>query len=207
MCDSSLREIGIQIGRLKLRIAGPRHQSESTERISLWWGLTSSAIALSQHLATRCSLRGERIVELGCGLGLAGITGGLLGAGVTFTDYVGSALTQAETNCRLNGVDPAMVDFVTLDWEQPKNIGRFSLVLGSEILYDYFTHSGLINVLGRVLDQGGTILLADRKRLVVSRFLGRLTRKGFSSYEETVSVRVAGFPEQDVTIFTLRRIT
>jgi predicted nicotinamide N-methyase len=203
MHDSTLQEISISIGRLRVFMAGPRDQSESGERISFWWGLTSAAVALSRHLEARGALRGERIVELGCGLGLAGITAGLLGAKVTFTDYVATALAHAEQNCRLNGVASAMADFVPLDWEDPGDIGKFSLALGSEILYDYFTHSALIDLLERILEPNGTILFADRKRLVVSRFLGRLAGKGFKCTEETIPVRIEGFPEQDITIFAL----
>lgn len=204
MHDSNLQDIAVSIGRLDVRVTGPREYSDSGERISFWWGLTSAAIAVSRHLEARGALRGRRVVELGCGLGLAGITAGLLGARITFTDYVSTALEHAERNCRLNGLDPRAADFVTLDWEQPEEIGRFDMVLGSEILYDYFTHSALIDVLRRIVEPSGTILLADRKRLVVSRFLGRLTAKGFPCVEETVTVRVEGFPEQDVTVFTLR---
>lgn len=207
MHDSTIQEISLPIGRLRVSIAGPRDQAESGDRISFWWGLTSAAIALSRYLEAGGTLRGERIVELGCGLGLAGITAGLLGAKVTFTDYVVTALAHAELNCRLNGVRSAMTDFVTLDWEDPGDIGRFDLVLGSEVLYDYFTHSALIDLLGRILEPNGTILFADRKRLVVSRFLGRLTGKGFKCTEETMPVRIEGFPEQDVTIFALNRPT
>ncbi len=205
MHDSTLQEISVPVGLLQVSITGPKDQSESGERISFWWGLTSAAIALSRHLEARCTLQDKRIVELGCGLGLAGIAAGLLGAKVTFTDYVATALAHAEQNCRLNGVDSAMTDFVALDWEKPANIGRFDLVLGSEILYDYFTHSALIDLLGRILEPDGTILLADRKRLVVSRFLGRLAGKGFKCSEETISVHLEGFPDQDITIFTLIR--
>lgn len=207
MHDSIDQEITLPIGSLNVRIAGPRDQAESGERISFWWGLTSAAVALSRHIEARGSLRGKRIVELGCGLGLAGVTAALLGATVTFTDYVSTALGHAERNCRLNGVDPTSVRFVTLDWEHQGDVDRFDVVLGSEILYDYFTHSALIKVLDRVLEPDGTILLADRKRLVVSRFLGRLAGKGFGCTEETVPVRIEGLPEQDVTIFTLSRTT
>ena len=88
LSNSAVDEISIPIGSLDVRMLAPRRREESDSRISFWWGITSAAIALARHMEARGSLRGQRVVELGCGLGLAGITAGLLGADVLFTDYV-----------------------------------------------------------------------------------------------------------------------
>lgn len=184
----------------------PRRREESDFRISFWWGITSAAIALARHIEAGGSLHGRRVVELGCGLGLAGITAGLKGADVLFTDYVPEALEFALKNAQMNGLTDQTVKSALLDWDDPGEIERFNIVLGSEILYDYFFHGSLIKLLETILEPGGAIILADRKRLVVTRFLGRLGDGGYRCEETRSQVAVAGFPEQGISIFTLRRM-
>ena len=181
----------------------PQRREESDTRISFWWGITSAAIALARHIEAGESLHGCRVVELGCGLGLAGITAGLSGADVLFTDYVPEALEFAHKNAQMNGLTDQAVKSALLDWEDPEEIEPFNIVIGSEILYDYFFHGSLIRLLKTILQPGGTIILADRKRLVVTRFLGRLVDVGFRCVETKSQVALAGFPEQEISIFTL----
>jgi predicted nicotinamide N-methyase len=204
--DSELQEMDIPIGNMSVRVVAPMDREESDERISFWWGVTSSAVALSRQLATHAGLEGARVVELGCGLGLAGITAGLLGAWVTFTDYMPEALEYARRNALLNGLDEDRIALANLDWEAPAVQGTFDLVIGSEIAYDYFTHSALIKVMERLLASGGRILMAERNRLAVSRFVGRLIGRGFEASAATSTIVVPGLPNQEITIFTLQRL-
>lgn len=203
--DSGLQEMDIPIGDLSVRVLAPRDREESGERISFWWGVTSAAVALSRQLAAMGDLSGIRSVELGCGLGLAGITAGLLGASVTFTDYMPEALEFARRNALLNGLDEDRIAFVQLDWEAPSVEETFDLVIGSEIAYDYFTHGALIKVMEKLLATRGQILLAERNRLAVSRFVGRLIGRGLGSSAATSAVVVPGLPNQEITVFTIQR--
>ncbi len=112
---------------------------------------------------------------------------------------------MAEANAGLNGLDARRADFRTLDWESPGHLEHFDLIIGSEILYDYFFHGSLISLLKQAAGKTGRVMLADRKRLAVQRFIGRATQHGFGSREELVHVRMAGFPEQEISIFTLEK--
>ena len=183
----------------------PRSRDESGSRISFWWGITSAAIALARYVEANGSLRGRRVAELGCGVGLAGITAGLCGAEVLLTDYVPEALDFARRNAQLNDLASQTIKSAVLDWEEPGAIGPFSFVLGSEILYDYFFHGSLIKLIQAILEPDGKILLADRKRLVVTRFIGRLVDKGFRCVETRYWIALDGFPEQEISIFALER--
>lgn len=198
-------EIVVPVGHLHVRMAVPESQSESAERVTFWWSVTSSAIALAEFLCSMGPLSGNRVLELGCGPGLAGISAGMLNAEVMFTDYIPGALRLARRNAALNGLDAGRIDFRILDWEAPEDLDTFDLVIGSEILYDYFFHGSLIGLLERATDVNSRIILADRKRLVVQRFLGRLRDHGFRGDEHSLQVRAAGFPQQETTVFTLQR--
>jgi predicted nicotinamide N-methyase len=198
-------ELTVPVGHLDVHMLVPAGREDLSDRITFWWGVTSSAVALSRHLEEMGSLAGESVVEVGCGLGLAGITAGLLGATVTFTDYVRDALDHAERNCEINGLNRDRRSFAVLDWEHPGQREQFSLVLGSEVVYDYFFHGALVKLLEVLVRPGGRILLADRKRLCVSRFLGRMIDKGFACRETTARVFLEGFPDHEVSIFALTR--
>jgi protein N-lysine methyltransferase METTL21A len=195
----------IPVGELSVRMSAPLAAEEIPERLSFWWGITSAAVALARGLESAGGLSGESVMELGCGTGLAGVTAGLLGAHVTFTDYVEDALTFARTNSLLNGLNESATRYCVLDWENPKDHGVFDLVLGAEVVYDYFFHGCLLLLLERLVSPNGRVMLADRKRLCVSRFIGRMISRGFICEQASSHVALDGFPHQEITIFTLRR--
>ena len=199
------QEIHIPLPGNQVRLYHPGVQKEPEDRISFWWNVTPAAIALAEYLAETGDLTGKRVIELGCGLGLAGITAAMLGATVLFTDYMPEALELAEKNARLNTIPENMTDFMIVDWEHTPEMPRFDIILGSEILYDYFFHSSLIKMLKHILHPEGIILLTDRKRLVVSRFIGQLAHAGFVSSESHKFPRYQGFPKQEISIFHLTR--
>lgn len=76
----------------------------------------------ASHLAVR---PGERVLELGCGLGLAAVLLARQGARVVATDVVASAVATTRANAVLNGVD---VDVRLGDCYAPVAGERFDLV-------------------------------------------------------------------------------
>ena len=188
-------------GPFELELLAPRDMEEEPgQRISFWFGLTCAAVALARHLATGPSLAGQRVLELGCGLGLAGLAAGRRGAEVTFSDMMPEALLFARDNALRNGLRGARV--LQLDWERPGALERYDLLLGAEVAYDYFHHDDLLAVLQQALAVGGRILLADRRRLAIDRFLGRLLGRGFTCREQRQRVALLGL-EQEVSVFSL----
>lgn len=205
--QKTVEEISIPVGDLHIRMLAPQDEADSDSRITFWWGITSAAVALARHIESHVeSFSGKRVIELGCGLGLAGITAGLAGANVLFTDYMPQALEFAEKNARLNRLANGTFRAQVLDWEYPADLPKFDVVLGTEIVYDYFFHGALIRLLQQIVRPQGAIFLADRKRLCVSRFIGRMTASGFRPTEATSRVELPGFPDQEISIFTLSRL-
>jgi predicted nicotinamide N-methyase len=151
------------------------------------------------------NLSGKKVLELGSGIGLTGIAALLRGAEVTFSDYLPDALESAADNVKINGLSSERASFLVLDWEDSVRVPSFDLILGAEIVYDYFFHGSLIKLMEKALAPGGRIILADRKRLVVARFVGRLLSKGFVCNEKVSMFHVEGFPKQEITIFDIAR--
>ena len=111
----------------------------------------------------------------------------------------------ARRNSLLNGLGGPRARYRVLDWENPGDHGTFGLVLGAEVVYDYFYHGCLLMLLERLVTPNGRIMLADRKRLCVSRFVGRMIHRGFICEQTESRVAMDGFPDQEITIFTLSR--
>jgi predicted nicotinamide N-methyase len=183
----------------------PPQREDIGEWITYWWEVSSAAAALAGHLITRADLSGVRVMELGCGLGPAGLCAALAGADVLFTDGDQESVDRALANARLNGAQAHRIHGRVVDWEAPGDLPKFDMIVGAEILYEYYFHGALLDVCDHALVSNGSVILADRKRLCVERFLGRLRGRGFSGVESTTRVDLPGFPKQDVSLFTLRR--
>jgi len=196
----------LPVGDRSVRVVVPdRGVEEEGDRISLWWGVTTSAVALAEALLDGTDRSGQRAIELGCGAGLGGIAAGLAGAHVTFTDLVPEALENACRNARRNGLPERRCATLALDWEAPTAAGRHDLVLGAEVTYDYFLHDALLRLLDQVCTPGGEVWLADRRRLVVDRFVGRLHTQGWTVDGSVSTVDVVGLPRQQVTVWRCSR--
>jgi len=200
--------LDLPVGSARVSLLVPTDTDDETgSRLSMWWGLTTSEIALAEHLSNRRDIRDLAIVELGCGLGLAGVVAACRGASVTFTDFEDRALQYSQAHAELNGVPSDRCRFVRVDWSEPPDIGPFDLVLGAEVAYDYFFHDDLIRLVDRWVAPAGHLLLADRKRLVVDRALGRLVSRGFRATETRRRIRRDGFPVQEISLWELRRVS
>jgi predicted nicotinamide N-methyase len=195
----------IHIENQTIRLSAPQNVSEPEDRISFWSGLTTSSINLAHRIMCRENLSGKKVLELGSGIGLTGIAALFRGAEVTFSDYLPEALETVANNVNINGLSSERASFLVLDWEDSVRGPCFDLIMGAEIVYDYFFHGSLIRLLEGGLSPDGRILLADRKRLVVSRFVGRLLSKGFVCNEELSVFHLDGFPKQEITIFEITR--
>lgn len=196
----------LRVGDLQIRLIFPGSRPESPDRISFWWGVTSSSLALARFIESSNSFSNRDVLELGSGVGLGGLVAALKGARVTFTDYMDEALDTARQNTIINKAYDENVRFVNLDWEFPFPVGVFDIIIGSEIVYDYLTHSSLEKLMINALKPHGVIVIADRDRMVVNRFMGRLIQKGFSCNKTGVMISDPGFPLQEITIYVLERL-
>src|SRR5690349_21867958 len=73
------------------------HAFEEEEFLPYWAELWPSGVALAKAIADR-SLRGARVLELGCGLGLPSLAAALGGGRVLATDWSPAAIDLLEDN-------------------------------------------------------------------------------------------------------------
>lgn len=154
----------------------------------LWDASPRTAEAILRHPWT-ASLR---MIELGCGAGLAGLAAVRVGHAVTFTDLVPEALALVRSNAAENNL-PAP-DCRQLDWRSPFR-GDWQLALASDVLYDSGNHPFLLSTLEAVLAPDGCAWIGDAGRHNAARFVTLARESGW-----IVEVRGAdGSVRADVT--------
>lgn len=159
---------------------GEAHEDVKDERIPYWADLWPSAIALSKYLVRGQLIRpGMRVTEIGCGLGLPGIVAGMLGAEVTFTDYLDGALQLVRHNWRQNVDRPAR--FEIMDWRDPNPAFSAELLLASDVAYETRAFEPLPHAFRTLCEPGGAILLSEPSREIAKPFLNSLPDAGFSA--------------------------
>lgn len=142
------------------------------EFLPYWAELWSSSIALAHDVAQR-SLRGARVVELGCGLGLPSIAAALAGGRVLATDWSPEAVRVAAENAQRNDVG---LEAAVVNWGRPEAIvGRapWRFVIASDVLYERRNVTLLLDLLPMLVDETGEVLIADPQRAPARDFLER----------------------------------
>jgi predicted nicotinamide N-methyase len=145
---------------------------EHEELLPYWAELWSSAVALAHDVARR-SLRGAKVLELGCGLGLPSIAAAKAGGRVLATDWSPEAVRATADNARRNDVD---LETAVAPWGAPEAIvrrGPWRFVLASDVLYERRNVDLLLQLLPRLVDEGGEVLIADPGRRPAEDFLER----------------------------------
>jgi predicted nicotinamide N-methyase len=133
-------------------------------------------VALARDVSRR-SLRGARTLELGCGLGLPSIAAALSGGRVLATDWSPDAIRMAERNAARSD---AKLETLVCDWSHPEPIlsrAPWDLVLAADVLYERRNVDQLTDLLPRLVDGSGEILLADPGRVLAEQFLESAERR------------------------------
>lgn len=99
------------------------------------FGIIWPAGQVLAHLMHDFDIAGKRILEVGCGIGLASLVLNARKADITATDYHPEAAAFLRQNTQLN--DGADIPFVRTGWaDEATELGRFDLIIGSDLLYE-----------------------------------------------------------------------
>jgi predicted nicotinamide N-methyase len=141
--------------------------AQSRDYMPYWAYLWPGALLLAQHILSQPPLPGLRAIEIGCGLGLAGVAALAAGLHVTFSDYSPAALALAAYNARMNRF--SQYDTRHIDWQDPP-LDQYDIVLGADVLYESRCLGDVLRVLGAVLSPNGEAWLSDPYRSVADEF-------------------------------------
>jgi predicted nicotinamide N-methyase len=168
----------------------PKIQFRPDERLPYWADLWPSSLALARYLWATVDLHGMEVLELGCGLGLAGIVASHKGGRVTFSDYEADALAFTRYNACRNGCPQAIVRH--LDWHAPTLNHTYAVVMASDVLYERTNFQPLIQLLQRARAPNGQFILAEPNRPIARDFLRLLRDHGFQYTRATERVELDG---------------
>ena len=174
----------VRIGGREIELLSPANADDliseddyvKDERLPYWADLWPSAQILAEEVRTM-RLGGQRVLELGCGLGMVAIAATLAGAEVTATDYYDDALLFA----RLNTIEATGRTIATrmVNWvEMPSDLGRFDVVLASDVLYEHRYAPLVANAIASTLVRGGEAIVADPGRIALQGFLDECRERG-----------------------------
>ena len=142
---------------------------ETDEFMPYWAELWPSGLALAEVLAEH-ELRGARVVELGCGLGVPSIVAALGGARVLAADWAPAALALLHANAQRNG---AAVETLEVDWADAGALvarAPFDLVVCADVLYEPRNVDALVDLLPLL---GDHVLLGEPGRQTAGAFFAR----------------------------------
>jgi ETFB lysine methyltransferase len=156
---------------------------ERDGRLPYWAELWPSASALATRIAAEEG-GGRRLLELGCGLGLASLAAIRAGFDVTATDYYDEALAFTELNTRHNGLPPPATRLV--DWRKfPDDLGRFDLVVASDVLFEKLNVPLVAAAFSRTIGPGGRGMITDPGRPPAEAFSAECERHGLRIVERS----------------------
>ena len=150
---------------------------ELTEYMPYWAYLWPSALHMAQWIRRANWSAGSRILELGSGIGLAGIAALSRGHRVMFSDYEPQAVQLSLHNARQNDLAEFAAGEV-FDWREPLE-RQFPIILGCEVIYEDRNHEPILRLLQTMLAPGGVAWFGDGGRWRAERFSRLLPEFGF----------------------------
>lgn len=145
-----------------------KSQEGAVDLDPFWAASWRAAEGLDRYLESVSGIAGASVLELGGGSGRAGISAGLRGAKVVITDAVPTALLVCRFNARQV---ESRVHVRKLDWrDRNSHLGRFPIILGSDIVYDPKLFPILEPCMRRHLAPGGSVFLSEPHRHTGDQF-------------------------------------
>ena len=140
------------------------------ERFPYFVNIWESGIQLSNFFLKDYKLSNKNIIELGSGGGIVGITLGLSGNHVLFTDFETDALKLCEINAYLNKFKN--YDTLLCDWRNFPEIEKdFDYIIGSDLLYEKRFVMPLYNTVKPFINKGCVFILSDPGRNHIMEFI------------------------------------
>jgi predicted nicotinamide N-methyase len=196
------------------KLTGQRHDGNELH-LPYWAELWDSALAVGRQLVHGEELRSSRrsragshaknrhrmsVLDLGCGMGFAGMVAAAMGARVVLADLEPEALLFARLNA-LRWAD--RVRTRRLNWQTDRLRERFDLIIGADVLYDRSQWEYLEPFFRSHLADGGCVLLGEPGRQTGDLFPDWLTSQG-GWMLDMLEQKLASRP-RPVRIFRLRR--
>ena len=173
------------------------------QRLPYWAEIWPSSLVLARRLLAEDS-RGRRLLELGCGLGVAALVAARAGFAVVASDYFAPALEFVRHNAQRN--DVAHVGTRLFDWRKvPEDLGCFDVIAAADVLYERGNTALVADVIVRLLAPGGLAIVSDPGRMLAEGFCAQCAQRGLSTVRAGQETQPDGSRVVTVDLFELRR--
>ena len=189
-------------------------RQDPDKQMPYWARIWPSGVALGDvALERRDELAGQRVLELGCGLGTTATALLESGAILTVSDYSPLPLAFCRLNALRNtGRGPRTLRF---NWRSPdanelvraEAGGGYPLILGADLLYEGRDVEPLLAIVERILAPDGMLWLAEPGRKTAQRFLNTAAGLGWQGVSRTMNGPWPDGTTDTVNVHFLRRPT
>lgn len=145
------------------------------------WALYGVIWASSKVLAdlmSRIDIKNKRILEVGCGIGLASLILNHRKAQITATDYHPEAESLLSSNTDLN--DDNDIPFERVGWnDATSELGQYDLIIGSDLLYEQEHAEYLSSFIDQHANPHCEVIIVDPGRGFRGRFKKHMVALGY----------------------------
>jgi len=201
------QEYSIGVAGRTLRLLGPelphalhaaprmRRRFEAEGYKPYWAEPWPTAVMLAEHVIRHVAPAPAPVLELGAGLGIAGISLALAGHRVVVTDYDEDALAFVRASAALNNVE--LADVRLLDWRDPP-AETFATIVASDVLYEKQNHEPIAVLIAACLNPGGGAFVSDLNRRAADDFPDALRTANLTCREYAARAKaIAAFDATD----------
>lgn len=150
----------------------------SSAQWPLFGMMWASAIILARQVE-HMDVQGLRILEVGCGLGLASLVLQQRAADITASDYHPEVEAYLSVNSDLNTLEH--IPFERCDWSSSDDeLGTFDLIIGSDVLYERQHAEILAPFIDHHAGPACAVLLVDPGRGHHSHFSKAMLARGYT---------------------------
>lgn len=175
----------------------------SSANWSLFGVLWPASRVMAEEMDT-VPILGKRILEVGCGLGLASLVLQRRGADISACDYHPLAGEFLRHNSDMNALLP--IPYFHAPWEGPNpDLGTFDLIIGSDLLYERGHPELLATFLECHARPTAQVLLCDPGRGRCGQFGSRMAVLGYGKTERWMAFHPLDVAPHPGRIMSFRR--
>lgn len=192
MTNLRLRYQTVEFGKVDIHLCTLRDKQEfddptgiaeklgiSSATWPLFGVIWPSSLVLA-HFISDYNIGSKRVLEIGCGMALTSLLLNKQCADITATDYHPETGKFLQRNALLNDGQP--IAYEQVDWADGQdNLGRFDLIVGSDLLYEDEHVALLANFIDDHAKPTCEVILVDPGRGRKNKLSARMIKFGYSS--------------------------
>lgn len=145
-----------------------------------FFGVVWASSEVLAHLMFDYEIKGIRILEVGCGIGLASLVLNHRLADITSTDHHPEAEHFLQENAKLN--NGPEIPFIRAAWTDRNTcLGRFDLIIGSDLLYERDHAAALSKFIDIHSKTHCDVIIVDPGRGQTTRFSKKMNNFGYTN--------------------------